>query len=53
MNGLFVVLLAAAVIGAVICGKKKLKIPMVGCIIVAIVSLFLLICAAWLMWTID
>lgn len=53
MNGLFVVFLIAAIVGAVVCKKRNLKFPMIGCIIVAIVSAFILICAAWLMWAID
>lgn len=53
MNGLFVVLFAAGIAGAVIFKKKDMKIPMIGCIIVAIVAALLLICAAWLMWAID
>lgn len=53
MNGLFVVLLVAGIVGAVVFKKKKLMLPMIGCIIVAIASAFLLICAAWLMWAID
>lgn len=53
MNGLFIVLFAAGIAGAICFKKKKMIFPMIGCIIVAIASAFLLICAAWLMWAID
>ena len=53
MNLLFVFLLVAGIVGAVIFKKKKMVFPMIVCIIAAIVSLFILICAAWLMWAID
>lgn len=53
MNSLFIVLLLGGIAGAVVFRKKKMIFPMIGCIIVAIVAAFLLICAAWLMWAID
>lgn len=53
MNILFVILLIAGIVGAVVFKKKNMKFPMIGCIIVAIVAAFLLICAAWLFWAID
>lgn len=53
MNGLFIVTFVLGIIGAIVSKKKKLIFPMIVCILVAIVSAFLLICAAWLMWAID
>lgn len=50
MTVLFIILLIAGIIGAVFCKKKKLYIPMAGCIIVAAAALFLLGCTALLAW---
>ena len=53
MTGLFFVLLFAGIAGAIVCGKRKLKIPMVGCIIVATAAAFLIACTFLLLWGID
>ncbi len=53
MTGLFFVLFFAGIIGAIICGKKKLKFPMIGCIIVAAAAAFLIACTFILLWGID
>lgn len=46
-------LLIAGVIGAIWFGKKKHPIPMVGCIIVALASAFLIVCTIILVSAID
>lgn len=53
MNLIFLVLFLAGIAGAVVFKKKNKKVPMIACIAVAAVSAVLLICAAWLMWSID
>lgn len=53
MNIIFLILLVAGIVGAVVFKKKNMKYPLIGCIIVSVISAFVLICAAWLMWAID
>lgn len=47
---LFGILFILGIIGAILCKKKGLIIPMVGCIIVSIACAFLVACTFILAW---
>ncbi len=48
-----IILLILGTIGAIYFGRKRKYVPMVICILVAAVMLFLLVCLGLLIWGID